>query len=160
MARSASAFRRLPLMNGAARWKMIELEIGEAQVEREALGQDQSLDPPLLGHKANPRLDSVRRTSRRVRLAFERHRALLGAVRAKQEARQFRPTRADEASKSKDLALSQIEAHAFDPWRSGKGAHGQGGLAGNSSVRPFRRRIDDAANDRFDNRLPRHIRSG
>ena len=38
----------------------------------------------------------------------------MGAVSAKQEASQLRPACADEAAKSKDFALSQIEAHAFD----------------------------------------------
>ena len=126
------------------------LEIGEAEIEREALRQDQSFDPPLLGHEADPRLDSVRRTSRRVALAPERHRALLRAVGAEQEARQLRPARADESSKSKDFALSQFEAHAFDPWGAGQGAHGQGRLAGNSSVRRASPAPRRAADDRFD----------
>ena len=71
------------------------------------------------------------------------------AVYAKQEASQLRPARADQASKSEDFALPQIEAYAFDPWRAGKGAYGKNRLAGGSSARPFRRRINDAANDRL-----------
>ena len=136
------------------------LEIGEAQVEGDALGQDQPLDPPLLRHEADPSLDGVRRTARRVGLAFERHRALLRAVDAKQEPSQLGPACADEAAKSKDFALPQIEAHAFDPWRAGEGAYGKSRLAGGSSVRPLRRRIDDAADDRLDHRLSRQVRAG
>ena len=135
------------------------LEIGEAHVERDALGQDQPLDSPLLGYQADPRLDSVRRAARGITLSLDRHRALLRSVYAKQETSQLCPSRADEASKSKDFALPQIEAHAFDPWPAGKGAYGKRRLAGGSSVRPLRRRIDDAANDRLNNRLSRHVRA-
>ena len=160
MARSASALPAAAADERQSRMDDDRAEVGEAHVEREALGQDQSLDAPLLGHEADPGLDSAGRTAGSVRLPFERHRAVLRAVRAEQKARQLRPAGADEAAKPEDFAPPQIEAHAFDPRRAGEGAHGEGRRAGGSSVRPFRRRVDGAADDGFDNRLPRQLRSG
>ena len=159
MARSASAFRRPPLMKGAARWKMIDWRLARLTLNAMLLDRINPSTRRSSGTKPTPDLTASAGLRGEVGLSFEGHRALLRSVNAKQESSQLRPSCADEAPKSKDLALPQNEAHAFDPWRAGKGAYGKSRLAGGSSVRPLRRCIDDAANDRLNHRLPRHVRA-
>ena len=114
--------RRLPLMNGstgrdddrAADWRGPTLN-ARLFVRISPSARRSS------GTKPTPGLDGVGR-ARAARKAspFERHRALVRAVGAEQEARQFASPRADEAAKPEHLALSQIEADVLDLRRAGE----------------------------------------
>ena len=55
--RSASALRRRPLISGSIGADDDRIEIGEPDIEGDALRQDQAFGAPLLRHEAEPGLD-------------------------------------------------------------------------------------------------------
>ena len=61
---SRQRFARLrPLISGSAGLTTIAVEVGEAEVEGDALGEDQPLGAPLLGHQAEAGLAPPRPAS-------------------------------------------------------------------------------------------------
>ena len=86
------------------------VEVGELQIERDALGEHQAFGAPLLRHEAEPRLDRLGRGARRERLAVQRHAAGIGPVRAIDQPRQFAPAGADQAANAQHLARDAVRS--------------------------------------------------
>ena len=130
-------------------------EVGELQVEGDALGEQQSLGATLLRHEPEPCLDGVGGRVRRERLALQGHGAGIGLVRAIDQARELGPAGTDEASEAEHLAAPEIEADASDPRKPRETADLQRHGARRRSGGGRRQPLDPAPDDRLDQRAAR-----
>ncbi len=151
---SASDARRRPSIERQGGAVDDASEIGELQVEGDALGQQQSLGSPLLRHQAEPRLDGVDGRARREGPALQRHGPGIGAIGAIEEAGEFGPAGPDEAADAEHLAAPEVEADALDPGMAREAAYAQQTGALRRTGRGFGHPLDLTADDGLDERRP------
>ena len=127
--RSASALRRRPLIIGSIGLATIEARLASPTLKARLFVRTSPSARRSSGTKPIPARTACGRAAGRKAPAIQRHRAPVGPVGAEEEACDLASARADEAAKSKHLALAQVETDLVDFRRPAEPAHGERHLA-------------------------------